>query len=229
MKIHPLAIGAVAAVGGAAIMLASGASAGTTSSDQQLIINQRISQAAVRRSNTALNYMGVIRTATLDNTYGLNKSNPKGVTPLTQVSGAGLGWQTPQIRDSQVTTAKVADGAVTTAKVADGAVTTSKIAANGVTQAKLSSKTYYVQFDQNGTLQRGSTGVTSSRQSQGVYRVTTPVDVSACIYAPNVLNNSGASAGAFMSGGTLAVQTTNMNTNTTVDAPASVLIYCPGS
>ena len=141
MKIHPVALAVAAAAGGAAVMIASGANAGTTSSSEQLIINQRISQAAVRRSNTALNYMGVIRTSTLDNTYGLNKSNPKGVTPLTQVTGAGLGWQTPQIRDGQVTSSKVADGAVTT----------SKIAAGGVTQAKLSSKTYYAAWNSEGT------------------------------------------------------------------------------
>ncbi|MEO2139416.1 MAG: hypothetical protein ABGX91_04140, partial [Thermoleophilia bacterium] len=62
MKIHPVALAVAAAAGGAAVMIASGANAGTTSSSEQLIINQRISQAAVRRSNTALNYMGVIRT-----------------------------------------------------------------------------------------------------------------------------------------------------------------------
>jgi hypothetical protein len=212
MKIHPLAIGAVAAVGGAAIMLASGANAGTTSSSEQLIINQRISQAAVRRSNTALNYMGVIRTSTLDNTYGLNKSNPKGVTPLTQVTGAGLGWQTPQIRDGQVTTAKVAEGAVT--------------------QAKLSSKTYYAVWNAAGTAQKASTGVGTSKSSTGVYLVGPfPGDVSGCIYAPNVLNNSGASAGAILQGGNtfLAVQMTNATGTNTVDAPGSVMVYCPGS
>jgi len=193
-------------------MLASGANAGTTSSSEQLIINQRISQAAVRRSNTALNYMGVIRTSTLDNTYGLNKSNPKGVTPLTQVTGAGLGWQTPQIRD--------------------GEVTTSKIAAGGVTQAKLSSKTYYAVWNAAGTAQKASTGVGTSKSSTGVYLVGPfPGDVSGCIYAPNVLNNSGASAGAILQGGNtfLAVQMTNATGTNTVDAPGSVMVYCPGS
>jgi hypothetical protein len=193
-------------------MLASGANAGTTSSSEQLIINQRISQAAVRRSNTALNYMGVIRTSTLDNTYGLNKSNPKGVTPLTQVTGAGLGWQTPQIRDDEVTT--------------------SKIAAGGVTQAKLSSKTYYAVWNAAGTAQKASTGVGTSKSSTGVYLVGPfPGDVSGCIYAPNVLNNSGASAGAILQGGNtfLAVQMTSATGANTVDAPGSVMVYCPGS
>ena len=221
MKIHPVAIAVAAAAGGAAVMLTSGATAGTNSSEQ-LIINQRISQAAVRRSNTALNYMGVIRTSTLDNTYGLNKSNPKGVTPLTQVTGAGLGWQTPQIRDGQVTSSKVADGAVTT----------SKIAAGGVTQSKLSSKTYYAVWNAAGTAQKASTGVGTSKSSTGVYLVGPfPGDVSGCIYAPNVLNNSGASAGAILQGGNtfLAVQMTSATGANTVDAPGSVMVYCPGS
>jgi len=131
MKIHPVAVAVAAAAGGAAVMVVSGASGHTSSAQSalnaQLLTNQRISQAAVRRANTALNYMGVVRTSTLDNQYGLNKSNPKGVTPLTQVTGAGQGWQAPQIRDGQVTGAKVADGAVTSSKVADGAVTSSKV------------------------------------------------------------------------------------------------------
>jgi len=224
VKIHPLAIGAVAAVGGAAIMLASGASAGTTSSDQQLIINQRISQAAVRRSNTALNYMGVIRTATLDNTYGLNKSNPKGVTPLTQVPGAGLGWQTPQIRDGQVTTSKVADSAVTTAK----------IAANGVTQAKLSSKTYYVQIAGSAagaTIQRQSGGVTASRVSAGNYLAQFPVDVSACIYSPNVMSGAANWQDTVIPapGSPTVISIGTSLGGAPTDTTVSVLVYCPGS
>ena len=224
MKIHPLAIGAVAAVGGAAIMLASGANAGTTSSSEQLIINQRISQAAVRRSNTALNYMGVIRTSTLDNTYGLNKSNPKGVTPLTQVTGAGLGWQTPQIRDGQVTSSKVADGAVTT----------SKIAAGGVTQAKLSSKTYYVQLAGTVggvTVQRQSGSVAASRVGAGNYLIQFPVDVSGCIYAPNVMSGAADWESSVIpaagNGPVISVGVSKGGTPT--DTTVSVMVYCPGS
>ena len=222
MKIHPLAIGAVAAVGGAAIMLASGANAGTTSSSEQLIINQRISQAAVRRSNTALNYMGVIRTSTLDNTYGLNKSNPKGVTPLTQVTGAGLGWQTPQIRDGQVTSSKVADGAVTT----------SKIAANGVTQAKLSSKTYYAEWNSAGTAQRASAGVGTGSTSAGIYSVGPfPQDISACMYSATTLDNSGSSAAVIRTNSTtfLNVQTNRTADGSVANAPVSLMVYCLGS
>ena len=208
-------------------MLASGANAGTTSSSEQLIINQRISQAAVRRSNTALNYMGVIRTSTLDNTYGLNKSNPKGVTPLTQVTGAGLGWQTPQIRDGQVTSSKVADGAVTT----------SKIAAGGVTQAKLSSKTYYATWTSDGTTGKASAGVTAARQREGVYTVGPfPGDITGCIYSVNSNSEAGASLwGNATANGTtfIAVQFFSYNSvgaNVGLDdASGSLMVYCPGS
>jgi len=225
VKIHPLAIGAVAAVGGAAIMLASGANAGTTSSSEQLIINQRISQAAVRRSNTALNYMGVIRTSTLDNTYGLNKSNPKGVTPLTQVTGAGLGWQTPQIRDGQVTSSKVADGAVTT----------SKIAAGGVTQEKLANKTYwakYARITQNITASSG--GVTAVRNELGQTTLTFPVAVNACAYSTTISDTASANGYTIsaISTGERTIQVNTVANGTTsldpsaADAGYSIIVYC---
>ena len=137
MNIHPLAIAVAAAAGGAAVMVVSGASGHTppaqSALSSQLLTNQRISQAAVRRANTALNYMGVVRTPTLDNQYGLNKSNPKGVTPLAQVSGAGQGWQAPQIRDGQVTSPKVADGAITRSKMAAGVIPSSPVSAGAST------------------------------------------------------------------------------------------------
>ena len=87
MKIHPVAIAALAAAGTAAAIVVTGASGQATSSGQQLIINQRISQAAVRRSNAALNYLQAVRTTTNDNANGINKSNPVGVQPAT-----GAGW-----------------------------------------------------------------------------------------------------------------------------------------
>jgi hypothetical protein len=66
-------------------------------SAEQLRINQRISQAAVRRSNESLNLLDPVR-----------KSGARDDAP---------GWGTAQIRDSAVTTAKLADNAVTTAKL----------------------------------------------------------------------------------------------------------------
>ena len=59
MKLYPFAVASLAVLGTAAVLVGSGTAAsenGTTAS-QQLLINQRISQAAVRRSNSALNYL----------------------------------------------------------------------------------------------------------------------------------------------------------------------------
>lgn len=63
------------------------AQSGFTLSAEQLRINQRISQAAVRRSNEGLDLLNPIR-----------KSGPKDDAP---------GWATAQIRDGAVTSAKL--------------------------------------------------------------------------------------------------------------------------
>ena len=192
MKIHPVALAVAAAAGGAAVMVVSGASGHTSSAqsalNSQLLTNQRISQAAVRRANTALNYMSVVRTSTLDNQYGLNKSNPKGVTPLTQVTGAGLGWQTPQIRDGQVTAAKLGDGQVTSSKVADGAIT----------QSKLASKYYSAYVNSAGALERATPGITGvTKSSDGIRTLATNFDASACAATASVAT-AGAQRGIAM-------------------------------
>jgi hypothetical protein len=67
----------------------------------QLQINQRISQAAVRRSNEALVLLAPIR-------------------PDAKQPNKVLGWTTRNLRDAAVTTPKLADGAVTAAKLAAG-------------------------------------------------------------------------------------------------------------
>lgn len=202
MKIHPVALAVAAAAGGAAVMVVSGASGHTSSAQSklssQLLTNQRISQAAVRRANTALNYMGVVRTSTLDNQYGLNKSNPKGVTPLTQVTGAGLGWQTPQIRDGQVTSSKVADGAVNSSKLADGAVMSGKVADGAITQSKLSSKYYSAYVNSAGALERATPGITGvTKSSDGIRTLSTNFDASACAATASVAT-AGAQRGIAM-------------------------------
>ena len=202
MKIHPVALAVAAAAGGAAVMVVSGASGHTSSAqsklNSQLLTNQRISQAAVRRANTALNYMGVVRTSTLDNQYGLNKSNPKGVTPLTQVTGAGLGWQTPQIRDGQVTSSKLGDGAVTSSKLSDGQVTSSKLADGAITQSKLSSKYYSAYVNSAGALARATPGITGvTKSSDGIRTLSTNFDASACAATASVAT-AGAQRGIAM-------------------------------
>ena len=94
----------------------------------QLLINQRISQAAVRRSNEALNLLGPVRPV------GSTDKNP--INPFTAAQ-RGKGWPTVALADGAVTTPKLADGAVTTPKLADGAVTTAKLAADAVTEDRL--------------------------------------------------------------------------------------------
>ncbi len=86
MKIHPAAVAALAAAGAAAAIVVTGAS-GQSSSSEQLLVNQRISQAAVRRSNAALNYLQAVRTTAADTANGMYKTNPVGVQ-----SPNGAGW-----------------------------------------------------------------------------------------------------------------------------------------
>jgi formate-dependent phosphoribosylglycinamide formyltransferase (GAR transformylase) len=70
----------------------------------QLKINQKISQAAVRRSNESLQLLDPIRR---------RQNQPARV----------LGWRTQDLRDSAITTVKLNDSAITTAKLANGSVT----------------------------------------------------------------------------------------------------------
>jgi len=106
VKVYPFAIASAAVLGTAAILVASGTAANETSisTSQQLLINQRISQAAVRRSNSALNYLAPVRTAQSD----AANTGRNGVTPLSRVTGAGKGWPTTAIADEAITPAKLA-------------------------------------------------------------------------------------------------------------------------
>lgn len=115
-----VAAGAVMAVGaGFAVQGAvddAGAQASFTVTPAQLQTNQKISQAAVRRSNRSLNYLAPIRTAASD----AADSGNDGVKPLSSIPGSGQGWQSNQIADGAITTSKVSDGAVTAAKLESG-------------------------------------------------------------------------------------------------------------
>ncbi len=163
MKFHPVAIATVAVIGTAAALMVSGASAGI-STTQQLVINQKISQAAVLRSNQSLNYLAPIRTTTTD---AVN-TGKAGVTRLSSVVGSGLGW----------TTAQIANGAVTTAKIASGAVT----------NAKLANPIYVAQTTAAGAISTLTPGVTAVLSSPGVniLTFTVPVGVAACTFAATI-------------------------------------------
>ncbi len=160
MKVYPFAIASVAILGAAAVLVGSGTAAsenGTTSS-QQLLINQRISQAAVKRSNSSLNYLAPIRTAATD----AANTGANGVTPLSRVTGAGQGWTTAQIANQAITTAKIANGAVT--------------------PTQLAHPSWFAYINFAGTVTSSTTGltVTVARSGTSTYTVTFPSNVSAC-------------------------------------------------
>lgn len=160
MKVYPFAIASVAILGAAAVLVGSGTAAtenGTTSS-QQLLINQRISQAAVKRSNSSLNYLAPIRTTTSD----AANTGANGVTPLSKVAGAGQGWTTAQIANQAITTAKIANGAVT--------------------PAQLAHPSWFAYINFAGTVTSSTTGltVTVAKSGASTYTVTFPSNVSAC-------------------------------------------------
>src|SRR5262245_12899496 len=113
-----IALGAVAAIGlGVGLLVreqvADAAPVRVTSA--QLLINQRISQAGVRRSNEALNLLLPIRPAT----------------------GNTTGWATANILNGAITNAKLGTNAVSSSKIADAAVGTSEIANNAVGSSEL--------------------------------------------------------------------------------------------
>ncbi len=171
MKFHPAAIATIAVIGTAAALVISGASA-APSTTQQLQINQKISQAAVIRSNQSLNYLAPIRTTTTD----AANTGKAGVTRLSSVVGSGLGW----------TTAQIANGAVTTAKIASGAVTTAQIASGAVTSANLAHPIYVAQTTAAGAISTLTPGVTAVVASAGVVNITFPVNVSTCTFAATI-------------------------------------------
>jgi len=127
-------------------------------SAEQLKINQRISQAAVRRSNESLNLLDPIR-----------KSGASDDAP---------GWASTQIRDS----------AITTAKVADGAITTPKIAAGAIANEKLAHPVYSAVVNADGTLVRGNGATASAKVTvdPGAYKVTFAANISTCTYTATV-------------------------------------------
>ena len=99
----------------------------------QLQINQKISQAAVRRSNQGLNYLAPIRTSQSD----AADTGRNGVTPLANVPGSGDGWTSSQIGNAAITRSKIANEAVDSEKIAPGGVTSGDLADNSVTTSKI--------------------------------------------------------------------------------------------
>ena len=176
MKITPFLVASAAVLGTAAVLVGSGAAA--TSTSEQLMINQKISQAAVRRSNSALNYLAPIRTTTTD----AANTGANGVTPLSKVTGSGLGWTTAQIANA------------------------------AVTPAKLSNPSYIAVVSSIGAMQRATSGVTvtSALTGTSTYTVTFPSNVSLCapvVTVQTVAPGSGLNYGAFATVGPGTVNT----------------------
>lgn len=128
---------------------------GFTLSIAQLRINQRISSAAVRRSNESLQLLDPIR-------------------PVEGLPEKVLGWDTASLRDGAVTGPKIGDGSVTGPKIGDASVA----------PEKLSNPTFSAVVGAGGQLDRG-TGVVSSTlvgPPIGQYHVIFSRDVTACAF-----------------------------------------------
>lgn len=130
-------------------MQTASAQSGFTVSAAQLKTNQNISSAAVLRSNRALNYLVPIRTTATDNAdTGKNGVKRPG----------GSGWNSSQIANGAIVTAKIGNDQVTRSKIDDGLLaqwavvssTGSLVRDQGATAAALTGAgEYQVSFTQN--------------------------------------------------------------------------------
>ncbi len=103
MKMYPFAIATAAIAITATALVGSGAASGNATSRnstaQQLMINQRISQAAVLRSNESLMDLSPVRPA--------KSTSKKPINPW-PTAQRGLGWPTAAYQNGSVTAAKLA-------------------------------------------------------------------------------------------------------------------------
>lgn len=189
-----VAVGAVVGVGAVAALDGAGQRADAQSATfrvtpAQLQTNQKISQAAVRRSNRALNYLAPVRTAQSDQA----DAGTSGVTALSAVPGSGQGWASGQIADGAITTGKIAGGAVTGPKVADGAVGEQKLAQE--VRDGLPRWIVKVSNDMGVPVTRASEpGVTMTRLATGTYLADFGSDVRACAWTATPTVDSGVPA-----------------------------------
>jgi hypothetical protein len=158
----------------------------------QMRINQRISQVAVRRSNEALALLAPIR-------------------------GGGPGWPSASLAPGAVTGERIAAGAVGTPSLADGAVTEAKLGAGAISESRLAAGVQerlftrlFAGVNADGTIEPlGSSGrkrsagvIGSTRLNLGLYAVTFQGNMSACVYLATLRGNA-------LEGGEVAVGTTS--------------------
>lgn len=226
-----MAAGAVLAVaGGFALggtMDRAEAQSGFSVTPAQLQINQKISSAAVRRSNRSLNYLAPIRTQASD--AADNGSN--GVKALSAIPGAGQGWATGQI----------ANGAITGPKVANGAIAEANLAA--AVQAQLQTVYRAAVFNTPGqepALETQSSGVTALARTAnlpaGGFDITFAQSIEGCTWMGSVSTVRGSALTPVfapfvvwptrLSANQLRVFTLNATTGAPADAPFVVTVDC---
>lgn len=236
-----MAAGAVLAVaGGFALggtMDHAQAQSGFTVTPAQLQINQKISSAAVRRSNRSLNYLAPIRTQASDSAD--NGSN--GVKALSTIPGAGQGWATGQIANGAITGPKIANGAVTGPKVADGAIAEANLAA--AVQAQLQTVYRAAVFNTPGqepVLETQSSGVTALARTSGLpaggFDITFAQSIEGCTWMGSVSTVRGSAVTPVfapfvvwptrLSANQLRVFTLNATNGAPSDAPFVVTVDC---
>lgn len=206
MRFSPYAVASAAVLGTAAVLVSTGVSAQPVAvTAEQLLINQRISQAAVRRSNSALNYLAPVRTPQSD----AANTGKQGVTPLNKVPGAGQGWPTTAIANNAITQSKIADKAVDNPQLA-----------HPIWTAVVNANATVAHTNANATVAR------VSGQAAGVYTVTFPANVSACTFSTALQGAAGDAGGAGyitvgpVPGNANAVNVTTWSVGTTTDNPA---------
>lgn len=168
-----LAIGAgvVLGMGGAVVAgqitgTASAAASDVKLTREQLLINQRISQAAVRRSNESLQLLDPIRA---------NAKQPAKV----------LGWRTQDLRDAAITSAKLLDKAVTTTKLADNAVTPAQLS-----ESLREAQPRWARVAANGSSDHKAGVTATTRTATGQYTVKFDRNISTCAIQTSVSSSN---------------------------------------
>jgi len=214
---HWIALVAVAALGlgvGLLVREESGDAAPVRVTAEQLLINQRISQAGVRRSNEALNLLQPIRPASGKQTGWASANILNGAITNAKLGSNAVSGSTiadsavggSEIANNAVGSSKIADGAVGNGELANGAVTGAKVASGTIAQsnlatavqAKLDTPLFAVVDGGTPTasaqLVRGNGATGVARQGLGSVSVSFNQNVTGCAYSATVGDTGSAQA-----------------------------------